>query len=363
MANFQETTFKSDLFDKQFSIFDVHQVEQVRKQLGEFAFERPHSLHGQWSFAVEAYLEFYGFLHAINSENVDYFLGYRSIPVDETTYAIATHYWRVPQSKSTVFLMHGLFDHVGLFQRFIGHLIEQGYSVVSMDLPGHGLSSGEPAVIDSFGRYTRVLENTMTFFDDELKGQSLCAIGQSTGAAVLMLVLFDHARRQSADANAPSPFDRVIFMGPLLRPSRWHLGRISYFVLRHFVSRLRRDTSRPNTHDRAFHHFLTDHDPLQSKALPTVWVGAMKEWIDSFDAQPKVSVPLLIVQGTDDHVVDWRRNTKKIQQYFTQSELSLIEGARHHLLNEALPWRKVIYASMSRFLRGRSAQAAVSTIK
>ena len=79
----------------------------------------------------------------------------------------------------------------------------------------------------------------------------------------------------------------------------------------------------------------------------------MAEFVSHFEQQPQIKVPLLIVQGTNDHVVDWAYNTKAIQKRFPDSQLSMIEGAMHHLLNEAMPWQQTIYACVTQFLRAR----------
>ncbi|MED5413144.1 MAG: alpha/beta fold hydrolase, partial [Pseudomonadota bacterium] len=61
------------------------------------------------------------------------------------------------KQKGTVFIIHGYFDHTGLYGHLIKHCLQKGLTVISFDLPGHGLSSGDPASIDSFNQYSDAL--------------------------------------------------------------------------------------------------------------------------------------------------------------------------------------------------------------
>lgn len=330
-------------------MFDARLCADLKNSLSDFSMERVCNPAGALGDSAQMYLEFYGFLEILKDSQVDYFWGYRSCTCGSERTRIATHFWRLPGAKGTVFVVHGLFDHVGLFQPLIGHLLAQQYSVVAMDLPGHGLSDGAPTVIGSFADYGAVLEDTFKYFRWQLPEGPVYGVGQSTGAAVCMAFVFASARRGEAE-----PFSRLVFYGPLVRPRSWYWGRFAYRWVGRFIRSLTRDFSAPNSHDNTFHNFLRSYDPLQAKSLSIEWIGALYEWVEEFDAQPQVNTPLLIVQGTADRVVDWRYNLPAIQRRFPNSQVSLIEGAMHHLANEADTWRKAVFTSTTRFLRQKS---------
>jgi alpha-beta hydrolase superfamily lysophospholipase len=330
-------------------MFDARLCADLKNSLPDFSMELACNPAGTLGESAQMYLEFYGFLEVLKDSEVDYFWGYRTCPCGEGRLRIATHFWRLPGAKGTVFVAHGLFDHVGLFQHLVSHLLAQQYSVVAIDLPGHGLSEGPPTVIGSFADYGAVLEDTFKYFRWQLPEGPIYGLGQSTGAAVLMAFLFDSRRR-----SEPEPFARLVFYGPLVRPRRWNWGRFAYKWLGNYIRHLTRDFSTPNSHDATFHNFLRNYDPLQSRVLSIEWIGALYEWAEGFAAQPDVEIPLLIVQGTSDRVVDWRFNLPAIQQHFPNCQISLIEGAMHHLANEADSWRKAVFTSTTQFLRQRT---------
>lgn len=326
-------------------MLDIRQCDEVKRTLGEFSLAAPCDPMGKVPPCLQNYLEFYGFFETLKAADVEHCWGYRTSPAAGR---IATHYWRVPQAKGSVLLVHGLFDHVGLFLPLVRHLVDQGYSVIAIDLPGHGLSDGEATAIASFDVYRDVLLETLAYFSDETAAGPIYGVGQSTGAAALMSVQFYlHEQRRSLI------FERLVFLGPLVRPRQWTVARLAYLLLGRRLKSVARDFSVANTHDAEFHNFLKSYDPLQSRRISTRWVGALNEWVAGFAQQPVVDTPLLVVQGTADRVVDWQANIPQIKAHFSCVQVNMIEGAKHHLANEADPWRKAIYTSISQFFRQR----------
>ncbi|MDM3887339.1 alpha/beta hydrolase [Pseudomonas sp. BCRC 81390] len=233
--------------------------------------------------------------------------------------------WLPEQVTATLFLLHGYYDHMGLYRHVIEWALEQGFAVISCDLPGHGLSSGERASISDFALYQQVLE---ALFEQARMLQlprpwHLC--GQSTGGAIAV----DHLLYQGAQ----SPIDgQVILLAPLVRPCAWRWSKLSYRLLRHFVNGIERRFSE-NTNDPAFLPFL-EADPLQPRRLPTAWVGALIAWVKRIEAAPCSTRRPLIVQGEADGTVDWPYNLEVLKAKFAEPQILMLPGARHHLANE-----------------------------
>ena len=109
--------------------------ERIREALGPLKVGEPVPA----SLAVTRYREFYGIDFESRFANVSDSLGI----VKCVGYDIVTHVFQQRHAKGTVFVFHGLYDHVGIFDKPIAYFIEHGYSVVAYDLPGHGVSSGQ----------------------------------------------------------------------------------------------------------------------------------------------------------------------------------------------------------------------------
>lgn len=330
-------------------MFDLEQSQQLKQALPDFNLDAPLNSAALPSPLMHNYLEFYGFFETLKAFDLDYYWGVRSCQCGPEPRRVATHLWRLLNAKGTVLLVHGLFDHVGIFQKLISYFLGQGYSVIAVDLPGHGLSSGGATQINSFADYADALVDTLGFFAELIGTKPLYGVGQSTGAAVLMSACF-----QAKRASLSLGFERLVFLGPLVRPRKWSLSHLAYRLFGRFIQSIQRDFSVPNSHDGEFHNFLRYYDCLQPRRLCISWIGALHKWVQEFPSQPLVDTPLLIVQGTADTVVDWRFNVAVIQEHFPNSQLNYIEGAKHHLANEAEPWRTAVYSGIGHFLRQRN---------
>lgn len=238
---------------------------------------------------------------------------------------IVAQVWTPPQPVATLFLVHGFYDHMGLYRHAVQWALSQGFAVISWDLPGHGLSSGERASIADFRDYQTVLDALFA----EAAGLQLPKpwhlLGQSTGGAIIV----DHLLHRGAQSPAQG---QVMLMAPLVRPWAWSWSKLSYRLLNPFVNGIARRFSE-NTNDPAFMPFLVA-DPLQPRRLPTAWVGALVQWVRRIERAPGSMREVLIVQGENDTTVDWRYNLSVLRTKFASVQVLQVPGARHHLVNE-----------------------------
>lgn len=256
-------------------------------------------------------------------------------------YQIVQQYWQVARPVGTFIIAHGYFDHSGLYSRLIDWALKRSYNVLCFDLPGHGLSSGQPAAIDSFNTYTDALIMAMSHLPDKNNHQRhnlpLCALGQSTGCSVIVNALFKEI--------LPQPLARIILLAPLVRSFGWERLRYLYFALRPFIRSVKRHFI-ASSHHHSFNQFLQHHDPLQATRIPLNWLGAMDTWYQQSKPQqdllPKAPQRLHIIQGTEDTTIDRHYNVRTLQQHFPNSRTYPIPGAKHNLANESEPYWTMI---------------------
>lgn len=289
-----------------------------------------------------AYCRYYQIEFDQELPEVHHYLGY----FFALEFKLAMHYYRHPEAKGTVLLMHGYFDHTGLYGHIIRHLLEQGYSVVMYDLPGHGLSSGKPAAIKSFEDYQAVLAECLRFMRLRVPGPWF-AVGQSTGGAVLINYLL-----LKAPARGGSVFRKVVLLAPLVRPYGWRLGRVIHAMVSPFFTYWRRGFSE-NSGDGRFLKFLREHDPLQSKAMSVDWISAMKRWIPVIEGALPVGDEVIVIQGKKDMTVDWRHNVEVLADKFPHAAFYYIAHGRHHLANETEDIREMYLGWMDEALQKR----------
>jgi len=114
--------------------------------------------------------------------------------------------------RGTLLFVHGYMSHAANFAFAFRKLTQAGWNVVTLDLPGHGLSTGPRADIESFSVYGDAVR---TFLDWVGRGDwegPRVLMAHSLGSAAALEAL----RRP----GTPRP-DRVVFCAPLLRPD-WY---------------------------------------------------------------------------------------------------------------------------------------------
>ncbi len=257
--------------------------------------------------------------------------------------------WPRQPSQGTVWLIHGYLEHSGIYQPIIKEILEQGFSIVTFDLPGHGLSSGDVASIQDFKVYQDILNELAEWVQaqpTDVLPKPWLGIGQSTGGAIWL----EHLLRNSAHRK-PILIERALLLSPLVRPARsawWHntLGLS-------LISRIKRDVPRAfrrNNHNPEFLRFVRTLDPLQSRTMSMQWIIALSRWIPAMEQLPAARIPVWVAQGALDETVDWRFNIEFIRQKCRLQMLLLLEEGSHQLINECRDIRAPLTALIPAFL-------------
>tara|TARA_Y100001934_G_scaffold283906_1_gene409907 strand:- start:89352 stop:90332 length:981 start_codon:yes stop_codon:yes gene_type:complete len=287
-------------------------------------FTQPTSSESQ----IAAYREFYSLQ---TQDDIQHFMG----RFESDHFELVGQVYKPANPKGTLFIYHGYFDHFGLFSFPVQLGLKLGFTVVGFDLPGHGLSSGPLASIDCFSRYAEAQKRFIELLPEHVCPRPWCALGQSTGGAVIL------------DTGVPH-YDGVILMAPLVRVYNWHWTRLMYQALRHRGGIER--TFSENTSDKAFSVFLNEKDPLQHRRIEAPWVGAMIEYTKRVLKMKPSSLSPLVFQGDLDKTVDAIFNMKHLRKIFNKPDIVMLQGAKHHLANESQHYKRIMKDKITSYL-------------
>lgn len=127
--------------------------------------------------AVLAYQAYYGLDLRSRHPRLQARLG--SMAVDGRRLAVQA--WLLPEARGSLLLMHGYYDHMGLYRHVVDWALGMGFSVLACDLPGHGLSEGERASIRDFAEYQAVFKGLLGQAAELDLAAPWHLCGQSTG--------------------------------------------------------------------------------------------------------------------------------------------------------------------------------------
>ena len=98
---------------------------------------------------------------------------YDNFVYDTGGFKLAGYIWDVPHPDNVVCIIHGIGEYAGRYDRLAKILNPAGIAVLSIDLPGHGLSAGKRGhaaprslVLDDVTEMIRYAEEKMARYSD-----------------------------------------------------------------------------------------------------------------------------------------------------------------------------------------------------
>lgn len=212
-------------------------------------------------------------------------------------------------SHGTLLFVHGYMSHSANFAYTFAYFVSRGWTVVTLDLPGHGLSTGPRADIARFADY-----------GDAVLGWLEWALAQEwPGPRVLLAHSLGTAASLEALRRPGAPrLDRVIFCAPLLRTDWYPALEAGETALGWWLKEF------PST-------FGWD-GYLDGYRMPVHWFRELRQWLETLSAQPPLDLPLTIYSGDRDEVVDEGWNRSEYRRLVPGATYFVLPGKGHLFL-------------------------------
>ncbi len=236
---------------------------------------------------------------------------------------IAAHVFLNNNTKGTVLLFHGFLDHsANTFTKIIPELLNNGYSVVAIDLPGHGFSEGRRGDSKDFTEYYQIIKDFYNNYLNTLPGP-YHIIGHSTGCVGILEALYDETIN----------FETYILVAPLIRTDAWALTKFGMVLFGWILPRVPGLTKR-GTSNLAYADFIAHEDPLFVNWPPTSWVRTLFYWELDIRDYGINNQEIIILQGQKDRGLDWEYNIEYFESRFPNSIVKYFPDANHTLFSE-----------------------------
>jgi acylglycerol lipase len=234
------------------------------------------------------------------------------------------------EAKAVLFIVHGLGEHSGRYMNVVNRFVPEGYAVYGIDHLGHGRSEGQRLMVERFADYTEPLNAMFAMIRGWQPGKPVFLVGHSMGGLIGARYLTAH---QTGLAGA-------VLSGPAIRPpgnipkAVILLGRIlSFLIPRMGLVPLR--AAEVSRDPAVVEAYLAD--PLVCKEKITARLGA--EMLGAMERireeAGRISLPLLIVQGGEDKLVD-PTGARLLYDAVSSIDKKLIvyDGLYHEVFNE-----------------------------
>jgi len=232
--------------------------------------------------------------------------------------------------RAVLIVVHGLAEHCGRYMNLVNHFLPLGYAVYGIDHMGHGKSEGSRVYVKRFEDFT----DSLKMFVDQIRewqpDPSVFLVGHSMGGLISTAYLLDHAADLSG-AVVSGPSVKVpdtisattIFLGKVLSALMPRLGLIALDA---------KGVSRDPAVVKAY-----VNDPLVYTGKTTARLASelLKTMQRVCAEGAKITLPLLIIQGGDDRLVD-PAGARLLYDTVgsTDKTIQVYDGLYHEIFNE-----------------------------
>ena len=274
--------------------------------------------------------------------------------------------WKAPGTpRGSIVLVHGRGEFIEKYAMEVaGELRGRGFTLYAIDIRGQGLSTRmlpdhDKGHIDDFSTYVADLAALVETVVAPEAPQPRLLFSHSTGGNIALRYLV---------AKGCQHFAAAVFCSPMTGLPKAGLIRAAASVLGLIPGANRWYAPGTGPYDPQKHPFATNdvtHDPRRfdftrqwfaadlrlSLGGPTIgWLRAAFRSFDVLDAPgalEAISIPTLIVSGTNDTVVDTATHLMAVDR-IPGAEHAVIDGARHEILMETDARRAQFWAAFDR---------------
>ncbi|MCL4467898.1 MAG: lysophospholipase [Deltaproteobacteria bacterium] len=229
--------------------------------------------------------------------------------------------------KASVFIVHGLGEHLGRYDNVTNTLKE--YNLFLLDLRGHGKSGGKRGHVMRFDEYLDDIDSLRNEVKGLIKGKTFI-LGHSMGGLIVLRYAI----------YRPEGISGVVASGPLLGVNV-KVPKIKDVIGR-LVANLAPGLSMSNeidtgklSHDKAVVDAY-NNDPLVHAKVSARWyVEMVKAMEDTHENAGRLSMPCLILHGSADALTNPRSSREFFEKAGSKDKTyKLYEGYYHEVYNE-----------------------------
>ncbi len=235
-------------------------------------------------------------------------------------------YWKSPEEQAVIVLVHGMGEHMLRFQdSVISHLLSSKFTVVALDLYGHGRSEGKRGHCPSYDALLDAVEYTINKTQQLFPNKKIYLYGHSLGGNIVINYTL---RKQHAISGviATSPFLRLAFT-----PPKWKLivGRLLFKIYPSITLSNELDVKAISRDVEEVANYKGD-DLIHNKISPMYSFPVFNAGEYALKHANTLQIPMLVLHGTGDQIIDYKA-AEEFCNSTNKAKLVLFEDGYHEL--------------------------------
>lgn len=245
--------------------------------------------------------------------------------------------------KATIVIVHGAGEHHERYYWLIHQLNENGFHVVTGDLPGQGRTTGRRGHVQSFTEYLDTVERWLN--EANSYNQPILLFGHSMGGLIVIRTLIERAPAIKAVILSSPCLGLVNNLDPF---TEWMTKWFNFIIpWARFPSNLEPGSGTRNEAMKA----RDKHDRLYNRKVSIRWYRELRKAMGLAHKETSrfPDVPLLLLQAGDDRIV----NKEAVKEWFKHVQVQIKdykewEALFHEVFNE--PEREEVLNYTLRFI-------------
>jgi len=231
---------------------------------------------------------------------------------------------------AVLLIVHGLGEHCGRYNNVVNHLVPLGYAVYGMDFIGHGKSEGEREMVQSYEDFPATLTIYYNMVKNWQAGKPIFILGHSLGGLIATHYLFENQDKfRGAIISAP-----LIKVSDTISPATITMGKI-LSVLAPKTGILGLDANLISQDPEVVKAYVNDPLVHHSKTPARLAVEMLKTMLRSSAEVNKITLPFIVLQGSEDKLVDPRGAQILYEGASSKDKtLKVYQGFFHEVFNE-----------------------------
>ncbi len=239
--------------------------------------------------------------------------------------------WR-PESdpKAVLILVHGLAEHCGRYMNLVNHFVPLGYAVYGFDHVGHGKSDGARVHVKRFEDFTETLHMFLEKVRQEQPGKPHFLVGHSMGALISAAYLLDY----SPDLSGAVLSGPGVKVPDTITPTTIFLGKLFSNVMPR-LGLIGLDPEWVSRDPDVVAAYVNDPLVYTGKTTARLAAELLKTMHRVCAEASRITLPLLIIQGGDDRLVD-PAGARLLYDFVSSTDktIQVYDGLYHEIFNE-----------------------------